>query len=92
MELPIYDGNIHPNEWLKQVQAYCSLNKITKDEEILKFTIIVIDSTIKIPEKITSLDELINALKQDISYSIFNKKMENVNSTSELIDEFGKFL
>ncbi|CAG8441445.1 6593_t:CDS:2 [Funneliformis caledonium] len=133
MDLPIYDGNIHPNEWLKQIQTYCFLKKITKDEEILKFAIMMIDSTINIPEKLTSLDELINALKQDhipeaqggetskfintfrrlcfdaeinnlreqkkyLYESLSNndhylkselyKKMENVNSISELMEEF----
>ncbi|CAI2162095.1 19717_t:CDS:2 [Funneliformis geosporum] len=76
MDLPIYDGNIHPNEWLKQVQTYCFLKKITKDEEILKLAIMVIDSTIKVPENITSLDELMNSLKQDISHSIFKLQMK----------------
>ncbi|CAI2171304.1 4702_t:CDS:1, partial [Funneliformis geosporum] len=75
MELPIYDGGIHPNEWLKQVQATCFLKQITKDEEVLKFAKMMIDSSIKIPENITNFEELTNALKQDISFSIFKAQM-----------------
>uniref|UniRef100_U9SWD2 MIR domain-containing protein n=1 Tax=Rhizophagus irregularis (strain DAOM 181602 / DAOM 197198 / MUCL 43194) TaxID=747089 RepID=U9SWD2_RHIID len=28
MKLPKYDGNIHPNEWIKQIQICCFLKKI----------------------------------------------------------------
>ncbi|CAG8551651.1 12973_t:CDS:2 [Funneliformis caledonium] len=71
MELPTYDGNIHPNIWLKQVQAHCFLKQITKDEEILKFAKLVINPTIDIPKDIATLNELVNALKKDISFTIF---------------------
>jgi len=75
MDLPVYDGNIHPNEWLKRVRACCFLKHIVKDEEILKFAKMVIDSTINIPENVTSLDELVNALKRNIAFSTF----KNIN-------------
>src|SRR6266498_1125234 len=71
LNLPSYDTCIHPNEGVKQVYEYCFLNQITKDEEILKFAKIGIDVTINIPENITSLDELVNTLKQDVSFLIF---------------------
>src|SRR3954451_3601699 len=66
-----YDGNVHPNEWLKQIQIYCFLKQIIKEDDILKLAKMMIDTSINIPESVTSLDELINTLKQNPSFSIF---------------------
>src|SRR5947207_39787 len=97
----MYDGKIHPDEWLKQVQTYCFLKKITESNEI-KFAKMMIDSTIDIPQSVTSLSELIIALKKDVSYTVFkntNKrklhalkyKGENVGGdTAKFIDIFRK--
>ena len=102
MDPPMYDGNIHPNRWLKQVQVYCSLKKIGKDE-ILEFAKMMIDSEINIPESITCLDELVNVLKQDISFSIFKntnqRKLQSLKylpeekggETSKFVSDFRKF-
>ncbi|CAI2183826.1 5169_t:CDS:2, partial [Funneliformis geosporum] len=71
MELQIYDGSIHPNLWIKQVQAYCFIKQITRDDEILKFAMLVINPTIDISQNITTLNELVNVLKEDISFTLF---------------------
>src|SRR5204862_486562 len=58
MELPKYIGTVHPEEWLKQVQAYCYLKDIDNEQKILKFCILMIDSNIIIPKEINSFNEL----------------------------------
>ncbi|RIA91132.1 hypothetical protein C1645_131897 [Glomus cerebriforme] len=98
----LYDGNIHPNEWLNQIKTYCFLKQITESKDIIKFAKMMVDSTIYIPSDITSLNELIDVLKADISFTIFkntNKrklqalryKSENVGGdTSKFIGTFRK--
>src|ERR1043166_5934483 len=101
MDLPIYDGNIHLNRWLKQVQVYCFLKKIRKDEEILEFARMMVDSKINIPKNM-ALDELVNVLKRDVSFSIFKnsnqRKLQSLKylpekeggETSKFISDFRK--
>ncbi|GBB91960.1 hypothetical protein RclHR1_19440001 [Rhizophagus clarus] len=96
----VYDGNIHPDEWLKQFNTYCFLKNITTHN--VKFAKMMIDSTINIPKDATSLTEIISALKTDVSFTIFkntNKrklqalkyKSENVGgNTAKFIDTFRK--
>jgi hypothetical protein len=71
MDPPIYDGSIHPSEYIKKMRTYCNFRQITNEQEILKFTIMNIDSTIDIPKNINSFDALINALKSHISFTVF---------------------
>ncbi|PKY41576.1 hypothetical protein RhiirA4_539709, partial [Rhizophagus irregularis] len=59
----IYDGNIHPDEWLRQFNTYCFLKKITEDN--VKLAKMMIDSTIHVPKDVTSLTELVSALKAE---------------------------
>ncbi|PKY40051.1 hypothetical protein RhiirA4_415540 [Rhizophagus irregularis] len=81
MEPPIYDGRIHPNEYIKKMRTYCNFRQIKNEKEILKFAIMNIDSTIDIPKNITSFDVLVNVLKEHISFNIFKnsckRKLEN---------------
>ncbi|CAB4411522.1 unnamed protein product [Rhizophagus irregularis] len=98
MILQVYDGNIHPDEWLKQFNTYCFLKEITENN--IKFAKMMIDSTINVPKDVTSLTEIISALKVDASFTIFkntNKrklqilkyKSENVGGdTAKFIDTF----
>ncbi|CAB4389074.1 unnamed protein product [Rhizophagus irregularis] len=87
MEPPIYDGRIHPNEYIKKMRTYCNFRQITNEQEILKFAIMNIDSTIDIPKNITSFDALINALKGHISFNIFKnsckRKLEVLKYVTE---------
>jgi hypothetical protein len=71
MELLKYTGTIHPEEWLKQVQAHCYLKGIEDEQKILKICKLMIDSTIIIPKEINSFDELIKALKSHTTFNIF---------------------
>src|SRR5262249_17948093 len=69
---PIYDGKIHPSEYIKRMRTYCNFKQITNEQEILKFAIMMIDSTICMPtENITSFDTLTNSLRGDITFTIF---------------------
>ncbi|PKK61220.1 hypothetical protein RhiirC2_856393 [Rhizophagus irregularis] len=100
MILQVYDGNIHPDEWLKQFNTYCFLKEITENN--IKFAKMMIDSTINVPKDVTSLTEIISALKVDASFTIFkntNKrklqilkyKSEKVGGdTAKFIDTFRK--
>src|SRR5688572_3244835 len=67
MDIPVYDGNIHPDEWIKNFNG-AKYNGSTS---------LVDSTTIKLPAKINSFEELRNALKDDISFTVFkntNKK------------------
>jgi hypothetical protein len=100
MILKVYDGNIHPDEWLRQFNTFCFLKKITEDN--VKFAKMMIDSTIHVPKDVTSLKELSSALKSEVSFTIFKNtskrklkvlkyKSENVGGdTSKFIDTFRK--
>jgi len=87
MDLPKYNGTIHPEEWLKQVQTFCYLKEITNERKILKICKLMIDSTITIPNEINSLDELIKALKSHSTFEIFKntcrKKLKFLSYISE---------
>ena len=71
MILPKYTGTVHPEEWLKQVQAYCYLKDIEDEQKILKFCKFMIDTNIIIPDGIKSFDELVKALKSHPTFKIY---------------------
>lgn len=71
MEIPKYNGNTHPEEWLKQVQTHCYLKGIENETQILKICKLMIDSTIIIPKEINSFDELNKSLKSHTTFTIF---------------------
>ncbi|GBC07022.1 hypothetical protein RclHR1_00720031 [Rhizophagus clarus] len=71
MDLPKYDGNIHPEEWMKQIQTHCYLKGIESEIQILKICKLMIDFTIIIPKEINSFDKLIKTLKSHTTFSIF---------------------
>ncbi|CAI2169864.1 6555_t:CDS:2 [Funneliformis geosporum] len=67
-----YDGNVHPELWVKQARTYCSLNQIYSTPDQLEFCKNMINTIIiKIPSVLKTFDELINALKADISFTVF---------------------
>ncbi|GBC02563.1 hypothetical protein RclHR1_04690014 [Rhizophagus clarus] len=68
MDFPKYDGNIHPDEWINDIQRYC---EIWKTESCLYIAISLIDPIVKLPTNINDIENLRNALKEDISFSIF---------------------
>src|SRR6266498_4937519 len=80
MELPKYNGTCHPNEYVKLMRAYCKLNRITTEKEILELCILMIDSTITISDDINDMDKLVKALKSHSTFNIFkdscNRKLQ----------------
>ena len=51
-----YDGNIHPDEWMNDIQKYFKLRQINDD--YLKAVILFVDSTIKLPVGIDDYEKL----------------------------------
>jgi hypothetical protein len=64
-----YDGNIHPDEWIKHLQRYFELWHERSD--YLNIAISLVDSTIKLPTEINDIEKLRKALKEDISFMVF---------------------
>ncbi|PKY42761.1 hypothetical protein RhiirA4_540633 [Rhizophagus irregularis] len=74
MEVPKYDGNIHPDEWINDIQKYFKLKNIND----VKIAISFVDPIISLPAEIDSLEKLRDALKEDISFTVFkntNKRL-----------------
>src|SRR6266498_2081403 len=74
MDCPKYDGNIHPEEYIKEIRAYCEFKQITEEHEILKFSKMMIDPTINLHTEILeikSCKDLIDVLKEHITFAIF---------------------
>ena len=68
MDLPKYDGNIHPEEWINDLQTYFNIKQNSININIV---ISLVDSTIKLPTGIDNYEKLRNALKDDISFTVF---------------------
>ncbi|CAB4388967.1 unnamed protein product [Rhizophagus irregularis] len=100
MDLPKYNGNIHPNEWINDLQTYFSIKKDSIDINIV---ISLVDSTIKLPTGIDNIEKLRDALKEDISFTVFKntnkRKLQSLKynperkggDTSNFISTFRKF-
>jgi hypothetical protein len=68
MELQKYDGNIYSDEWINDLQTYFNIKQISENINISK---LLVDSTIKLPTGINDYEKLCNALKKDISFTVF---------------------
>ncbi|RGB29995.1 hypothetical protein C1646_794527 [Rhizophagus diaphanus] len=101
MKLSKYDGNIHPDKWINDIQKYLALKQY--DDDYLNIAISLVDSSIiSLPTKINSFEELRNALKEDISFTVFkctNKSLleslkyipeKEGGTTSKFISDFRK--
>ncbi|RGB41937.1 hypothetical protein C1646_791663 [Rhizophagus diaphanus] len=71
MKIPIIDGTIHPDEWVKQVQTICIINNIRQERDILKICKLNIDSSITVPGECNNLNDLVKALKAHPTFSIY---------------------
>ncbi|GBC02561.1 hypothetical protein RclHR1_04690012 [Rhizophagus clarus] len=72
MDFPKYDGNVHPNEWINDIQKYLRLKNVSnKYNEHLEIAILLVDSTISLPPGIDNFGKLRKALKEDNSFTIF---------------------
>ena len=102
MDLPKYDGNIHPDEWIKDIQKYDRFWKERYGLGYLNYAISLVDSTINLPAEIDDYEKLRNALKQDISFTVFKntnkRKLQSLKyipereggDTSKFISTFRK--
>src|ERR1044072_4802328 len=101
MDIPKYDGNIHPDEWISDVQKYFKLRKINRDD-YLEIAILLVDSTILLSTEVDSFEKLRNALRNDISFTVFKntnrRKLQSLKyipeqeggDTSKFISTFRK--
>jgi len=71
MDIPKYTGSVHPEQYIKEMRAYCNFKHITDEREIVKLSKTMVDSTIVIPSEIESCEDLIKALKGHITFPIF---------------------
>jgi hypothetical protein len=81
MSFTKYDGNIHPDEWINNIEAY---HKFFNFDTIIS----LVDSTIKLPARINSFEELRKALKEDISFTVFKntnkRKLQSLGYLPEI--------
>ena len=86
MDFPKYDGNIHPDEWINDIQKHYYTWKISY-AGLLRYVISLVDPTIKLPTGIDKLEKLRNALKEDISFTVFKntnkRKLQSLKYFSE---------
>ncbi|EXX77013.1 uncharacterized protein OCT59_013675 [Rhizophagus irregularis] len=75
MDFPKYNGNAHPDEWIKDLQNYLEYYRPIKDSlseyTRAKFALSLVDSNILLPTEIDSIVKVRNALKEDISFTLF---------------------
>ncbi|CAB4388919.1 unnamed protein product [Rhizophagus irregularis] len=102
MEVPRYDGSIHPDEWINDIQKYFKLKNINYNYFSIAKSFV--DPTIiSLPAEIYSFEKLSNALKEDISFTVFkntNKRLLRVlkyiperqnGETPKFISKFRKY-
>src|SRR5436305_446789 len=101
MDIPKYDGNVHPDEWINDIQKYFKLRQIIY-YDCLEIAKLLISSNIKLPARICNFEELGNALKEDIFFTIFKNtnrgKLQSLKyiperkggDTSKFISDFCK--
>ncbi|RGB29997.1 hypothetical protein C1646_765886 [Rhizophagus diaphanus] len=80
MNISKFDGNTHLDEWINDIKKYFDIKQPNKyGDYYLRTAISLVDSNIiSLPAKISSYEELSNALKEDISFTIFkctNKRL-----------------
>jgi hypothetical protein len=86
MDFPKYDGNIHPDEWIKDIQKY-DYNWENYYGGFLNTAISLIDPTIKLPTEISDIEKLRNALKENISYTVFKNTNKRKLQTLKYLPE-----
>src|SRR5579862_2706294 len=99
---PKYNGNIHPDEWINDIQRYSTIWQ-NNYGGFLKTAISLIDPTIKIPTGIDDIEKLRDALKKDITFTVFKnsnkRKLQSLKyihekdgcDTLKFISDFSKF-
>ncbi|RIA88543.1 hypothetical protein C1645_806736 [Glomus cerebriforme] len=87
MGFPKYDGNIHPDEWINDIQKYLEFKYNTNDNDYYLNAISLVDPTIKLPTEINNIENLRNALKEDISFTVFKNTNERMLQSLKYIPE-----
>ncbi|PKK71183.1 hypothetical protein RhiirC2_745142 [Rhizophagus irregularis] len=90
MDIPKYNGTMHPEEWIRQIKAscYCSSN-IINDFVHAYLCKQLIHPAIKIPSinSIETTNALLNALKAHVSFTIFKESCKRKLLTLKYIPE-----
>jgi hypothetical protein len=87
MDLPKYDGNIHPDEWINDIQKYDFFWRARYGIEYFDTAVSLIDPIIKLPTGTDNYEKLRNALKEDISFTIFKNTNERKLRSLKYIPE-----
>ncbi|GBC45806.2 hypothetical protein GLOIN_2v1543763 [Rhizophagus irregularis DAOM 181602=DAOM 197198] len=88
MDLPKYNGNIHPDEWVNDIQKYLKLkNNNYSINDYLEIAKTLVDTNISLPTEIDTIEKLRNALKEDISFTVFKKFEDIIVKESNLIKD-----
>uniref|UniRef100_A0A1D1Z045 Stromal cell-derived factor 2-like protein n=1 Tax=Anthurium amnicola TaxID=1678845 RepID=A0A1D1Z045_9ARAE len=80
-DIPKYNGTVHPEEWVKNVQAKCLLNNLRQEKDVLKMCKLNIALSISFPNEVNTLNELVKALKEHSTYDIYK------NGCKEKLDQ-----
>ena len=87
MDLQKYNGNIHPDEWINDLITKFNHNGSGSKVNCLDTAISLVDSTIKLPTGIKDIEKLRNALKEDISFTVFKntnkRKLQSLKYATE---------
>src|SRR5256885_12477814 len=84
MDFPKYDGNIHPDEWINNVKAHFNHEWYIRSLVSAKS---LVDPIIKLPAEIDDYEKLRNALKEDISFTVFKNTNKRKLQSLEYIPE-----
>ncbi|GBC02566.1 hypothetical protein RclHR1_04690017 [Rhizophagus clarus] len=88
MDLPKYNGNIHPDEWINDIQKYLRLrNNNYTSNDYLEIAKTLVDTNISLPTGIDNFEKLRNALREDISFTIFKNTNERKLQSLKYIPE-----
>jgi hypothetical protein len=74
-----YDGTIHPEEWVRQIQLnFYDKNdeNIKNEQEVINYCKLLIHPSIKISPETNSFVGLVNDLKSDSSHDAFKKSVK----------------
>src|SRR5581483_10925044 len=102
MDFSKYDGNIHPDEWINDLQTYLIIKNLKDRVTDINIAKSLLDTTITLPTGIDDFEKLRGALKEDISFTVFKntnkRKLQSLKyvherdggDTSKFVSNFRK--
>ena len=88
MDCPKYDGNIYPDEWINDIKTYFNHSgHLEPNVRSLMTAKSLVDSTIKLPAGIDNIEKLRNALKEDITFTVFKNTNKRLLQSLRYIPE-----